>query len=70
MMEMCLASYRFVILDGAFLVHWPGIKRTTRAAEPWRNPYIEINREIYNDILMNVIVKKYPENKKCNAKKL
>lgn len=70
MMEMCLASYRFVILDGAFLVHWPGIKRTTRADEPWRNPYIEINKDIYNDVLMNVVVKKYPENKKCNAKML
>ncbi|XP_054269524.1 beta-1,4-glucuronyltransferase 1-like isoform X2 [Macrosteles quadrilineatus] len=27
MHEMCLLGYRFVILDGAFLVHAPGIKR-------------------------------------------
>lgn len=27
MHEMCLQDYRFVILNGAFLVHTPGIKR-------------------------------------------
>lgn len=27
MHEMCLLDYRFVILNGAFLVHTPGMKR-------------------------------------------
>lgn len=26
MYEMCLLDYRFIILDGAFLVHSPGVK--------------------------------------------
>lgn len=31
MHEMCLLGYRFVILDGAFLVHAPGIKKRASA---------------------------------------
>ncbi|GLH09174.1 Uncharacterized protein GBIM_14287 [Gryllus bimaculatus] len=31
--EMCLRGYRFVVLDGAFLVHVPGVKRREAPSE-------------------------------------
>lgn len=65
MLEMCLAGYKLVILDGAFLVHWPGIKRAKRTDESWRTPYVNINQGYYDNLFQN-ISKKYPENPKCN----
>ncbi|XP_066252850.1 beta-1,4-glucuronyltransferase 1-like [Euwallacea similis] len=67
MLEMCLAEYRLIVLDGAFLVHWSGIKRAKRKDEPWRLPYVKQNQELYNELLEN-ITKKYHDNPKCHSK--
>lgn len=34
MYEMCLLDYRFIILDGAFLVHSPGVKHRKTKEKP------------------------------------
>lgn len=65
--EMCLMSYRFVILDGAFLVHTPGVKHRTDAKSDkivWRRPYQRQNIKQYESIVRRM-VEKYGENKKC-----
>lgn len=67
MLEMCLAGYKLVILDGAFLVHWPGVKTIKTKDEAWRLPYVKMNQENYNDLLKN-ITNKYPENQQCRVK--
>ncbi|XP_066146328.1 beta-1,4-glucuronyltransferase 1-like isoform X2 [Euwallacea fornicatus] len=67
MLEMCLAGYKLIVLDGAFLVHWPGIKMAKRKDEPWRLPYVKQNQKSYNKLLNN-ITKKYHENSKCHSK--
>lgn len=54
MHAMCLLGYRFVILDGGFLVHTPGIKRPGRKhAESiaWRQPHEEVNAKLYERIV-------------------
>lgn len=65
MLEMCLIGYRFVILDGAFLVHWPGMKKTkTKVAEPWRDYFVKENTKHYKKILQT-LVKKYDPKPQC-----
>ncbi|KAJ8969420.1 hypothetical protein NQ314_001761 [Rhamnusium bicolor] len=65
MLEMCLIGYKFVILDGAFLVHWPGIKKTkTVDGEAWRDDFIKLNSVEYNMILTR-LSKKYKPNPQC-----
>ena len=59
---MCLLKYKFVILDGVFLVH-PGIKRFT-VAEDWRKTYIIQNNKTYNQIINN-LKNKYPNSRRC-----
>lgn len=60
MLEMCLNNYKFVILDGAYLVHWPGMKKTkTTVGESWRLNFIKQNSEAYQKILKN-LTSKYP----------
>ncbi|XP_026283009.1 beta-1,4-glucuronyltransferase 1 [Frankliniella occidentalis] len=54
MHAMCLLGYRFVILDGGFLVHTPGMKRPGRKhAESiaWRQPHEEVNARLYEKIV-------------------
>ncbi|XP_050298082.1 beta-1,4-glucuronyltransferase 1-like [Anthonomus grandis grandis] len=68
MLEMCLANYQLLILDGAFLVHWPGIKKSKRKDEPWRAPFIRRNQGYY-DILLRNISGKYPRNLRCRSKR-
>ncbi|XP_034246266.1 beta-1,4-glucuronyltransferase 1-like [Thrips palmi] len=54
MHAMCLLGYRFVILDGGFLVHTPGMKRPGRKhAESiaWRQPHEEVNAKLYERIV-------------------
>lgn len=54
MHAMCLMGYRFVILDGGFLVHTPGMKRPGRKhAESiaWRQPHEEVNAKLYERIV-------------------
>ncbi|GJQ65399.1 hypothetical protein Trydic_g7509 [Trypoxylus dichotomus] len=67
MLEMCLIGYKFVILDGAFLVHWPGIKRKSmdmRIRNRWRSPYLLQNSRQYSFII-NKLFNKYSKNPKC-----
>lgn len=69
MLEMCLMGYSFVILDGVFLVHWPGIKRKTydmRLSNKWRSPFLVKNSRQYNNIVHN-LAHKYKRNPKCKV---
>lgn len=68
MFEICLLNYRLVILDGAFLVHTPGIKRKTQKINATRQEFFQLhekkNAKIYQRIIKGLI-KKYPINHKC-----
>ncbi|KAJ8678984.1 hypothetical protein QAD02_014771 [Eretmocerus hayati] len=70
MLEMCLIGYRLIILDGAFLVHRPGIKR--RPATQNEDAVSEIQRaherqnsHIYQQVAHRLL-KQYPPNRKCS----
>ncbi|KAK9875872.1 hypothetical protein WA026_009659 [Henosepilachna vigintioctopunctata] len=67
MLQMCLLNYNFVILDGAFLVHWPGIKKKgQRVTEAWRTSFIKNNSKEYNHITEQLSrVYDSNKNKKC-----
>ena len=52
MKSLLFSLSRFAVLDTAFLVHKPGIKHKESktfesAAEEWRKPFVEANREVY-----------------------
>lgn len=67
MLEMCLIGYKFVILDGAFLVHWPGIKRKSmdmKLRNKWRSSYLLQNSRQYS-LIINKLFNKYSKNSKC-----
>lgn len=69
MLEMCLKGYRFVILDNAFLIHWPGVKRKSNELmkrNKWRYPYLMKNTRQYNNIINNLATK-YKRNSKCKV---
>ncbi|CAH1105526.1 unnamed protein product [Psylliodes chrysocephalus] len=67
MLEMCLLDYQFVILDGAFLVHWPGMKKKKdKEDEEWRAPFVKENAREYQKILKN-LMKKYKPKPQCKA---
>lgn len=54
MHAMCLLGYRFIILDGGFLVHTPGMKRPGRKhteSIAWRQPHEEVNSRLYEKIV-------------------
>ena len=67
---MCLMNYRLIVLDGAFLVHTPGIK-----CKPSRTNMKKIvnssdrvqekrNARIYQ-IVTRRLLKQYPINRRC-----
>ncbi|XP_011333236.1 beta-1,4-glucuronyltransferase 1 isoform X2 [Ooceraea biroi] len=68
MFEMCLLNYRLVVLDGAFLVHTPGIKRKTRkinaTVQEFFRPHERRNARIYQRVIKRLI-KRYPINRRC-----
>ncbi|XP_033342144.1 beta-1,4-glucuronyltransferase 1 [Megalopta genalis] len=68
MFEMCLLNYRLVILDGAFLVHTPGIKRKTVkvdvAKQEFLKPHERRNARVYQRVIKQLL-KQYPPNHKC-----
>nr|CAD7452270.1 unnamed protein product [Timema tahoe] len=62
--EMCLMGYRFIILDGAFLVHTPSIKRRsdiTIERTAWRRPHERRNIKMYESVVYKLI-HKYGKN--------
>ncbi|KAK1124047.1 hypothetical protein K0M31_007073 [Melipona bicolor] len=68
MFEMCLLNYRLIILDGAFLVHTPGIKRKTAKIKAAKQELLKSherrNARIYQRIIKRLL-KQYPTNHKC-----
>ncbi|CAG9854782.1 unnamed protein product [Phyllotreta striolata] len=67
MLEMCLMEYQFVILDGAFLIHWPGMKKKKdKVGEEWRGDFVKTNNIEYNKILKNLL-KSYKPKPQCKA---
>lgn len=67
MHELCLRGYNLVILDRAFLVHAPGIKRKNKNKakdESWRDPFVTINSQVYNQI-MEEMENKFGPSEKC-----
>ncbi|RXG52660.1 Beta-1,4-glucuronyltransferase 1, partial [Armadillidium vulgare] len=67
MHELCLRNYNLVILDRAYLVHSPGIKkkgRKTASSDTWREPFIKANSITY-DIIMGELQRKLGNNYKC-----
>ncbi|XP_060531016.1 beta-1,4-glucuronyltransferase 1-like [Cylas formicarius] len=50
-LEMCLRDYDYTVLDGCFLVHWPGMKKTKIVDEEWRIPFVRDNMREYKKIL-------------------
>ncbi|XP_020292779.1 beta-1,4-glucuronyltransferase 1-like isoform X2 [Pseudomyrmex gracilis] len=69
MFEICLLNYRLVVLDGAFFVHTPGIKRKPRkinvATQEFFRPHERRNAKIYQRVIKRLI-KQYPVNRKCS----
>lgn len=73
MLEMCLLNYRLIVLDGAFLVHTPGIKykpgasriemRNESSYAP-RSLEERRNARIYRNSTRRLL-NKYPINKRC-----
>ncbi|XP_076059747.1 beta-1,4-glucuronyltransferase 1-like isoform X2 [Oratosquilla oratoria] len=65
MHEFCLRGYSLVILDRAFLVHSPGIKRKkTQKDNTWREPFVAENSRIYDNV-MEELEGKFGSNEKC-----
>ncbi len=61
---MCLMNYDLAILDNAFLVHAPGIKRVTLEEEKKRAPFIVINDMAREKIRLN-LKEKYGTKNHC-----
>ncbi|XP_066594015.1 beta-1,4-glucuronyltransferase 1-like [Prorops nasuta] len=68
MFEMCLLNYRLVVLDGAFLVHTPGIKRksqkTNSRRQEFLHPQEKRNAKIYQRTIKRLL-NQYPLNRRC-----
>ncbi|XP_014260515.1 beta-1,4-glucuronyltransferase 1-like [Cimex lectularius] len=65
MHEMCLMKYHFVILDGAFMVHSPGVKRKVDVLrDSWRN-FQQKKNSFYYDLIMKNINEKQKKNSRC-----
>ncbi|XP_042240824.1 beta-1,4-glucuronyltransferase 1-like isoform X2 [Homarus americanus] len=67
MHELCLRGYNLVILDRAFLVHAPGIKRRNKNKakdDAWRDPFVAKNSKIYDQI-MEEMQNKFGPSDKC-----
>ncbi|XP_046918930.2 beta-1,4-glucuronyltransferase 1 isoform X1 [Dermatophagoides farinae] len=64
MYQMCLMNYDLLILDNAFLVHAPGIKRYHPKDDQKRLVYIKYNHQIYTSTLAE-LRKKYGNKNYC-----
>lgn len=67
MHEMCLLRYHFVILDGAFLVHAPGVKRKADVIrDSWRSRFQRENSLKY-DLIIKSVSDRYKYNSRCKV---
>lgn len=67
MHEMCLLRYRFVILDGAFLVHSPGVKRKADITKDnWRLEQQRLNNFHYDNIITSITARQ-KHNTRCKV---
>ncbi|XP_075212873.1 beta-1,4-glucuronyltransferase 1-like [Lycorma delicatula] len=67
MHEMCLLGYRFVILDGAFLVHAPGMKkRGTTDSGLWRMNHHVKNMAHYDSVIEKM-TKRHGSRQSCKV---
>lgn len=61
MHELCLLGYNFAILDTAFLLHRPGIKKLPskkdKSGEEWRLPFVSENSMVYQEIMQEMRTK-------------
>lgn len=57
-------NYDLLVLDNAFLVHAPGIKRYNSKDDKKRLTYIRQNHKIYTSVLSNLL-KKYGNHNRC-----
>ncbi|XP_033211638.1 beta-1,4-glucuronyltransferase 1-like isoform X2 [Belonocnema kinseyi] len=67
MFQMCLLNYRLIVLDGAFLVHTPGIKRKailSNIKPPSNRGQEKRNAIIYQSVVKRLL-KQYPSNRRC-----
>lgn len=68
MLEMCLMGYKFVILDGGFLVHWPGIKKKAILRSKNKHRTIEeIRNSRQYKAISNDLVNKYHSDIKYHS---
>ncbi|XP_076252520.1 beta-1,4-glucuronyltransferase 1-like isoform X2 [Rhynchophorus ferrugineus] len=67
MLEICLMKYNLVVLDGAFLVHWPGMKKSKSKENDSRKIFKQMNQRQYNLLLKN-LTSKYLPNPQCKIK--
>ena len=61
---MCLLDYDFMILDNAFIVHKPGIKKKPRNMKKAKRPVRKQNRILQK--ISRQITKKYGTRKGCS----
>ena len=67
MVEMCLLNYHLIVLDGAFLVHTPGIKRKSLRGNtntPENHSQQRRNSKIYQNVVRRLL-KQYPSKRRC-----
>ncbi|KAK5646122.1 hypothetical protein RI129_004586 [Pyrocoelia pectoralis] len=63
--ELCLRNYTFLILDNAFLVHKPGIKKLNPEKNKWRKKFIDENDKLIDQVIIPGINKNYKNIKGC-----
>ncbi|XP_023215140.1 beta-1,4-glucuronyltransferase 1-like [Centruroides sculpturatus] len=63
-LAMCFLDYDFYVLDNAYLVHSPGIKKVNGTSERRRAKYVAANRRAYNSLRRDLI-KRYGQKRKC-----
>jgi len=66
MHRLCLLNYKFAVLDNAFLVHKPGVKREKSHVGKEKLEFIKKNNEEYYKI-MNDLEKEFGKNYNCKT---
>ncbi|KAB0798387.1 hypothetical protein PPYR_09380 [Photinus pyralis] len=63
--ELCLRNYTFFVLDNAFLVHKPGIKKSDPEKNKWRKRFVEYNDKLIEQVIIPSINKNYKNLNGC-----